>query len=125
RTISAEAAEDGSAGAIIDRAGTLISVVNSGTISAVSESDDPGTAIAIDLSANGSGATVRQITEEGKGAPVIQGDVRFGSGNDVFDIAGGTVTGRLDFGGGAASLILSGDSVFRGNLANAAGATVN
>ena len=125
RTISAEAAEDGSAGAIIDRSGTLSSVVNSGTISAVSESGDPGTAIAIDLSANGSGATVRQITEEGKGAPVIQGDVRFGSGNDVFDIAGGTVTGRLDFGGGADSLILSGDSVFRGNLANAAGATVN
>ncbi|HEY9091602.1 autotransporter outer membrane beta-barrel domain-containing protein [Parasphingorhabdus sp.] len=125
RTISAEAAEDGSAGAIIDRSGTLASVENSGTISAISESGDAGTAIAIDLSENNAGATVRQIAQEDKAAPAIHGDVRFGSGDDVFDIAGGTVAGRLDFGGGADRLTLSGDSVFRGTLAGSAGATIN
>lgn len=124
-TISAEAAEDGTAGAIIDRSGMLASVENSGKIIALSESGDAGTAIAIDLSENNDGATVRQFGREDAAAPSITGDVRFGSGNDVFDIAGGTMSGRLDFGGGADNLILSGDSVFRGTLVGAAGAAIN
>ncbi|MEW4466205.1 autotransporter domain-containing protein [Parasphingorhabdus sp. JC815] len=123
RTISAEAAKEGSAGAIIDRSGTLSSIENSGTISAAS--GEAGSAIAIDLSENNSGATVRQIVQNDNAAPAIRGDVRFGSGADVFDIAGGTVTGGLDFGGGADSLIVSGDSMFRGKLTGASGATVN
>lgn len=125
RTITAEAAKDGFAGAIIDRSGTLSSIENSGTISAISENGDAGKAIAIDLSENDSGATVRQFAVADAGAPAIVGEVRFGSGDDVFDIAGGTVTGRLDFGGGADRLILSGDSVFRGTLAGTTGASVN
>ena len=124
-TISAEAAEDSSAGAIIDRSGTLSSIENSGTISATSASGDAGTAIAIDLSANNGGAVIRQTAQDDTTAPAIHGEVRFGSGDDVFDITGGTVTGRLDFGGGADRLTLSGDSKFRGSLADTSGATVN
>ncbi len=125
RTISAAAAKDGSAGAIIDRSGTLSSVENSGKISATSENGEAGKAIAIDLSGNDSGATVRQFAVADAPAPAIIGEVRFGSGDDAFDIAGGTVAGRLDLGGGADQLTLSGDSAFRGTLAGTAGAAVN
>ncbi|MEP2101305.1 MAG: autotransporter domain-containing protein [Parasphingorhabdus sp.] len=125
RTISADAAKDGSAGAIIDRSGTLSSVENSGTIQAVSENGGVGKAIAIDLSENDGGATVRQFARENAAAPVIAGEVRFGSGNDIFDIAGGSVAGRLDFGGGADRLTVSEGASFRGAFAGTAGAAIN
>lgn len=125
RTISAIAAKDGSAGAIIDLSGTLSSVENSGTIQAISENGGTDKAIAIDLSQNDGGATVRQFARENAAAPSIIGEVRFGSGDDSFDIAGGTVAGRLDFGGGADRLTVSEDATFRGALAGAAGAAIN
>lgn len=125
RTISAEAAEDGFAGAIIDRSGTLGSIENSGTISAISENGGLGKAIAIDLSENDGGATIRQFARDDAADPAIVGEVRFGAGDDVFDIEGGSVVGRLDFGGGADRLTLSGESTFRGTLAGTAGAAIN
>ncbi len=124
RTISAAAANEGAAGAIIDRSGMLGSIQNSGTIRAVSEDDGVGKAIAIDLSANDSGATVRQFARDKAAAPAIVGEVRFGSGNDIFDIAGGTVDGRLDFGGGADRLTVSEGAAFRGALAGTTGAEI-
>lgn len=124
-TIGAIAANDGSAGAIVDRSGGLDSVENSGTIQAISENGGVGKAIAIDLSENNGGATVRQFARDNAAAPAIIGEVRFGSGDDRFDIDGGQVSGRLDFGGGADRLTVSEEATFRGALAGAAGAAIN
>src|SRR5690606_9651767 len=90
-------------------------VENSGAISATGGKNAADN-IAIDLAANAGGATVKQIAVgEGKTAPSITGDVRFGSGNDVFDIADGTVKGNTSFGAGNNQLKLSGDAVYTGN----------
>ncbi|GAA0486598.1 autotransporter outer membrane beta-barrel domain-containing protein [Parasphingorhabdus litoris] len=125
RTISAEAAGDGSAGAIIDRSGAVNLIENSGTIEAISEKSGVGKAIAIDLSENDGGATVRQFAREDAAAPSIAGEVRFGAGNDIFDIADGSVVGRLDFGGGADRLTVSDGASFRGSFAGTADAAIN
>ena len=111
----------GSASAIVDKSGGLSLVENKGSISA------SGTgAIAIDLSANSSGATVRQLvpTATGAAAPVISGQIKFGTGNDLLDIADGRVTGDVSFGGGSNSLLLSGDAVMLGNADFGGGAGV-
>lgn len=54
------------------------------------------------------------MVASGIAAPSISGDVRFGAGNDVFDIADGSVSGTSSFGGGANTLSLSGDAGFAG-----------
>lgn len=91
---------------IIDRSGSVTALDNSGAIS--------GT-VAIDLSANATGATIRQTAVTSTvAAPAITGEVRFGGGNDSFDIADGTVTGTSRFGGGNNRLALSGDAVYTG-----------
>lgn len=114
-TIKAATGEAGAATAIVDRSGTLGLIENSGAITASGAKADSGRNIAIDLSANTAGATVRQTAvAAGFTPPSIVGAIRFGSGADVLDIADGTVTGDTDFGSGADTLKLSGDAVYNG-----------
>lgn len=95
-----------------------------------------GERVAIDLSANTLGAVVRQMgladgddlgdgvadnDADGDGVddedePAIVGDVRFGSGNDLFDIQNGAVAGDVTFGAGADSMVIDGGASFRGRV---------
>ncbi|MBO9519258.1 MAG: autotransporter domain-containing protein [Porphyrobacter sp.] len=113
----------GSATAILDRSGGLTLIENSGTISATGAATDSLRNIAIDLSANTSGATIKQ-TQVAAGiiAPSITGDIRFGTGNDTLDVADGTVKGTVYFGSGNNALKLSGDAVQSGKVIFGAGA---
>jgi hypothetical protein len=115
-TIGASVAgADGSATAVIDRSGTVTLIENSGAIGAKGAGALSGRNVAIDLSANLSGATVRQTAvAAGIAAPSITGDVRFGSGNDLFEVADGNVRGGTQFGAGDNQLKLSGDSDVQG-----------
>ena len=107
------AGKDGTGIAIQDRSGGLTLIENNGVISATGA--EGGRNIAIDLSANTSGATVRQIAQtSGTTAPSIAGAIRFGAGNDVLDIAAGTVNGEVTFGAGRDTLALSGSGRFDG-----------
>jgi hypothetical protein len=118
-----QSADKGSAAAIVDRSGTLALVQNNGSITVTGPAGGIGTAI--DLRATTSGAVVRQVVAaSGRPAPVISGDILFGSGNDTLDIQAGSVLGNVDFGGGSDLLSLSGTSLFRGTLANSAGVAV-
>ncbi|WP_114954767.1 autotransporter outer membrane beta-barrel domain-containing protein [Sphingosinicella terrae] len=113
---------NGSAGAIIDLAGTVGLVENSGTIGAVAGAG-PDSAIAIDLRANNGGAIVRQ-TAAAQNAPAseIVGNVLFGSGDDLFEVGSGTVEGTTRFGAGADRLSLSGNAAYIGQVDFGAGA---
>jgi len=115
-SITAKAGGDnGTARAIVDLSGTVSTVENSGTISATGALATSDRNIAIDLSANNGGATVKQTAvASGIAAPSIVGDVRFGGGNDVFDIADGSVKGNSYFGAGNNRLSLSGDATYAG-----------
>lgn len=111
---------NGTAVAIIDRSGTLNLVENSGQISATG--GGAGKNVAIDLSANAAGATLRQTVVAASFAPpTISGDVKFGSGNDLFDLADGKLTGAVTFGAGNNRYLLSGDAVAVGNASFGAG----
>lgn len=120
--ITATGAADSAAAAIIDQSGTLALVENSGTISAAVAKPGEGKAAAIDLSANTSGAIVRQTAASANARPSIAGDIRLGAGNDLVELSAGTVTGALRFGGGANRLIASGDSAITGNATFGSGA---
>lgn len=120
--ITATAAGDGSAVAISDRSGGLTLVENSGTISATSAKTGTDKAIAIDLSANTSGATVRQTLVSSGAAPSIAGNILFGSGNDLLDVADGTVSGVTRFGAGSNHLNLLGDAAYSGEVSFGSGA---
>jgi hypothetical protein len=115
----------GTAAAIMDKSGTLNLVENSGAINVTGSATLGTSATAIDLSANVAGATVRQIAAaSGKPAPAINGQIKFGAGNDVLDIRDGEVNGNVSFGGGSNSLLLSGDAVMNGNADFGGGAGV-
>jgi hypothetical protein len=116
--------DKGSAAAIVDKSGTLGLIENSGEIG-VSTADGGSAGTAIDLTANTTGATVRQVAAAtGRPAPSIAGNILFGAANDTLDIQAGSVSGKVDFGGGADIMSLSGASVFRGTLANSGGLAV-
>ncbi|WOF41764.1 autotransporter outer membrane beta-barrel domain-containing protein [Sphingopyxis indica] len=121
-TINAEVGgKAATARAIVDLSGNVDLVENSGAISAKGAEED-GENIAIDLAANAGGATVKQVAvASGVTAPSITGDVRFGGGDDVFDIADGTVTGNTGFGAGDDQMKLSGDAAYTGDVAFGAG----
>jgi outer membrane autotransporter protein len=132
----------GNARGIVDRSGTLSLIENIGNIKAlVSPSDGSaptGSAIAIDLRSNTSGATVRQwaVADGDDGAdgvadadadadgvddadePMIQGDVLLGSGDDRVELLNGSLTGFLWFGTGADAFVLDGGAQFSGGLAD-------
>ncbi len=122
-TIKAAAqAADGTAIGILDRSGTVTLVENSGGIGATGALATSERNVAIDLSANTTGTIVRQTAvATGIAAPAIVGDVRFGSGNDLFDVADGTVAGTARFGSGNNRLALSGDAAFAGGAVFGAG----
>lgn len=106
---------DGSATAILDRSGGLTLVENSGAIAASGALATSDRNVAIDLSANTSGVTLRQTAvAAGVTAPGITGDVRFGSGDDLFDVADGSVKGNVRFDTGANRLTMSGDATYDG-----------
>lgn len=107
---------DGTATAILDRTGALALIENSGSISASGAAAARN--VAIDLSANTSGATVRQTAGA---APGIAGKVLFGGGNDVLDVAAGALTGDVSFGAGNNSYALSGGAVHQGKVTFGAG----
>ncbi|MBX7489845.1 autotransporter outer membrane beta-barrel domain-containing protein [Qipengyuania sp. GH25] len=117
-TIKATAGDEQSnATAIIDRSGTVSLIENSGKILASGAKGGAGRNVAIDLSSVSSGATITQ-TAVGAGvtAPVIEGDIRFGSGDDVLQIADGKVSGDVTFGSGEGRFYLSRDAQFSGRV---------
>ncbi len=114
--------------AIYDASGTVDLVENQGRISAVfneilteGEVTDPNDTtrhtVAIDLSANTNGATVRQLGNvDSDIAPEITGDILLGSGNDVIELTAGTVEGDIVFGDGADLLTIDGGAELTGAL---------
>ncbi|OHT18067.1 autotransporter outer membrane beta-barrel domain-containing protein [Edaphosphingomonas haloaromaticamans] len=113
---------DGAATAIVDKAGTVTLVENSGSIVATGALATSDRNVAIDLSANNGGTTVKQIAAaQGAAAPAIQGDILFGAGSDTLDIADGAVSGTTRFGTGANRLQLSGDAAYAGKAEFGAG----
>jgi outer membrane autotransporter protein len=111
--------------AIVDLSGTLGLVENSGIIRAVVNPatgvTQTGKTIAIDLSANTTGAIVRQAKVNTADAPAIGGDVLFGSGNDRLELLGGTFAGTMSFGAGADSLVLDGGATAAGRISDSDG----
>jgi len=113
----------GSAAAIVDKAGTVTLIENSGSIGVANAAALGDKGVAFDLRANGAGATVRQLAvASGKPAPTIAGTMLFGSGSDTLDIADGTVTGAAKFGLGNNQLKLSGDAAMTGVVTFGGGA---
>ncbi len=115
--IIAKASGDaGTAVAIIDKSGSVSLIENSGSISATGALAASGRNIALDLSVNVGGVMLKQTAvASGITAPTIIGDVRMGGGDDIFDIADGSVKGNTSFGAGANQLKLSGDAIYNGN----------
>jgi len=113
----------GTAAAIVDKSGTLTSIENTGTIGVANGASLGDSAIAFDLGANTTGVTVKQLAvASGKPVPVISGVMQFGSGNDLLDVADGTVTGAARFGLGNNQLKLSGDAAMTGAVSFGGGA---
>jgi hypothetical protein len=107
--------------AIQDRTGGLTLIENSGTIAAAGA--DATRSIAIDLSANTSGAVIRQVAgASGAAAPAITGAIRFGAGSDRLEITAGSVAGEVSFGGGSNRLELSNAATFAGSALFGSGA---
>ena len=123
-TINAKAGgNDATAIAIVDKSGSVDLVENSGAINASGALATSDRNVAVDLSANGTGATIRQTAVAANAkAPAITGDIRFGGGDDLFDIADGSVKGNSSFGAGDNRLNLAGDATYAGKASFGAGA---
>ena len=122
-------ARSGQAVAVRDSSGTLRTLTNSGlldTTSIIPDLADPDATnidlIALDVSASNGGFIFTQI-ESGSDTFVsrTEGDLLFGSGDDVVSVESGAVIGDVDFGGGNDSFALSGGSTFTGALRNSDG----
>lgn len=108
--------------AVQDRSGGVSLVENSGAISGTGAASGSNRNVAIDLSANTTGTTIRQTAvASGVAAPSITGDVLTGTGNDLFDVADGTVAGTVTLGQGNDRLQLSGDATLSGKVLFGAG----
>lgn len=95
--------------AILDLSGTVTRLINTGSIAANIENDSSGRLVAIDLS-----ASTQSILFHNSG--IIFGDVLLGSGDDEAQLAGGSITGLLDLGGGSNHIFLTGNAVFSGSI---------
>lgn len=127
-----------------DLSGSLNTFTNLGVIEANLSPDadgDPvtGTVAAVDLRANTSGVVFIQDVDpsdppvsesnpdtDGDGVPdasepSIFGDILLGSGADVVDVRNGTITGALNFGAGADSLLITGGAAVVGRLVDSDG----
>lgn len=121
-SVSATSGTAAGATAIVDLSGGVNLVENSGKITASGATAGTGRNVAIDLSANTTGASIKQIAVTATTtAPSITGDVKFGSGNDLLDLADGSLTGNVSFGTGTNTFNLSGDAVMTGNVTFGAG----
>jgi uncharacterized protein with beta-barrel porin domain len=118
---AAAGGNDATAIAILDRAGTVSLLENSGAISASGAATNSDRNVAIDLSNAAAGVTIRQTVVASGTAPSIKGDIRLGAGNDLFEIADGTVEGTTRFGAGANRLTLTGDAAYSGTALFGAG----
>jgi len=111
--------------AIVDLSGRLALIENSGDITAVvtpaTDVTQTGKAVAIDLSANTTGATVRQALVASTDTPTITGEVQFGSGDDRLELLAGALSGTMSFGAGADSLVLDGGATASGALSDSDG----
>jgi hypothetical protein len=111
--------------AVLDKSGSLKLVENTGVIrattSAKTGSTARGQAVALDLSANTTGATVRQTKATSTSTPAIVGDVLFGAGADRLELLGGSLTGDLSFGSGADTLLIDGGASAAGRLIDSDG----
>lgn len=111
--------------AVVDASGSLALVENTGAIIAVSTpkagSTNRGQAIALDLRANATGATVRQTKATATSAPAITGDVLFGSGDDRLELSGGSLNGAMAFGAGADAFVIDGGAAASGRLTDSDG----
>lgn len=115
KSISAATTTAGSAFAIRDLSGTLGLIENSGAIAASGAEAGSTRNVAIDLSARTGDSIIRQtVVSSGNAAPSIIGDIRFGSGNDLFELLDGVASGTVSFGGGTNRFVLSGDAAFSG-----------
>lgn len=121
--IEAKTTGAGTASAIVDAAGTLALVENSGTIAASGASAAERN-VALDLRANGNGATVRQLAPASSTAqaPKIIGALLFGAGGDTLEVNAGGVAGNADFGAGDNRLTLANAATYAGNAVFGAGA---
>ena len=131
---------EGTAYAIRDQSGTMISLTNTGSIGAIgSSSDSTGnsetnfTLVALDASQNVDGFTFVQNRAEDTDPddevtpadPNTVGDVRLGSGDDSVTLTAGNLLGGVDFGAGNDVLALSGNSTVRGALTNQGGLDIS
>ncbi len=101
---------------ILDRSGTLTNIRNEGSILAdrsnPEELDVTGVAVAIDVQANSTGVTLFN-------SGTIRGDILLGSGDDLVTFEDGVLNGDIDFGLGANSFTLTGESAFSGSISHA------
>lgn len=113
------------ASGVVDLSGRLVWVESSGTITAGIVPTDgvtpTGEAIAIDLSRNTTGATVRQTAGSEAAPSAITGAVRFGSGDDRLEILSGSLTGDMRFGAGADTLVIDGSAKVTGAISDSDG----
>lgn len=121
--IEAVGGKDANIGAIVDRSGGVSLIENSGAIVARGGTSAASRNIAIDLSANNAGTTIRQFLASATAkAPRMEGEILLGGGDDLVDIAAGAVIGTARFGAGADRLLLSGSSSFAGRAEFGTGA---
>ena len=113
---------------IHDLSGSLTEFTNQGSlvVGFVTDADNATAAdrhaTAIDLSANTTGVTIRQIApeqpadtkEEDKKFASIIGNIKLGDGDDLVSIENGTVVGDIAFGAGTDRLNISGGSTVTG-----------
>jgi hypothetical protein len=111
--------------ALVDLSGSLALIENSGDITALvtppSSVTQTGRAIAIDLTANSAGATIRQAKVGTGDTPSITGEVLFGSGADRLEVLGGTLAGAMTFGAGADALVIDGGAAVAGRISDSDG----
>ncbi len=136
----------GNATAIYDASGTLTTITNSGSLSAVLNATDPdttdstpgptpvGTANAIDVHLSSANVTLNQnatssfndddTTDQSAAShPAVQmvGNVLFGSGNDTFNLNAGAVAGDVSFGAGTDAFNVASGATYIGALTDSDG----
>lgn len=111
--------------AIVDLSGSLTLIENTGVIRSVIATPtgvtQTGKAIALDLSANTAGATVRQLSFSTADTPQIGGDVLFGSGDDRLELRAGALAGTMSFGAGSDALVIAGGATATGRIVDTDG----
>ena len=110
-TIAVTATGTNAGTAILDRSGTVTSIVNTGTIRAAALNGQATRAI--DLSTGSAGTTIAN-------SGTITGDIRFGGGYSTLQASGGTIGGAITYGTGGGLIAVSGTGVISGNFSSPA-----